>query len=404
LSRTELARRIADMQAEGRSIEQVYLALLGEGMTVADIQAAVAESARSPEVAQARVVRIVLILGAILIGAGAFSFVKREGQTWTFAANPYYFGGPPRVKRLIFKTIRDDNSRLLALVGGSGDLTQNTISQLLVDAVAEQPRLRVENGRSSVYSYLVLNNDDPILTDARVRRAIAYAIDRDTIIHTKLHDRAVAATGMLPVFHWGYEGGVAQYEFDPERAKKLLDEAGYPDPDGDGPEPRFTIIYKSSSNKLRVTISTVIASMLRQVGIGVELRVNEFATLFADLKKGNYQMTLMQIPEIAEPDLYTNFFASYRVPTRDNLDAGGNRARYRNDEVDRLLDEGRRTLDRAGRKKIYARIQEILARDVPVVSLWHEDNIVAMRKNVHGFEMLPTSQLTNLEKVEKEKR
>lgn len=337
-------------------------------------------------------------------GAGAFTFKERRGETWILDANPYYFRGRPKVNRLVFKTIRDDNSRLLALVGGSGDLTQNTISQLLIDAVAEQPRLRVETAHSSVYSYLVLNNDDPILKDARVRRAIAYAIDRDTIIHTKLHDRAVSATGMLPTFHWGYEKDVASYGFDPERAKKLLDEAGYPDPDGDGPEPRFTIIYKSSSNKLRVAISTVIASMLRQVGIGVELRVNEFATLFADLKKGNFQMTLMQIPEIAEPDLYTNFFASYRVPTRDNLDAGGNRARYRNAEIDRLLDEGRRELDRGRRKKIYGQLQRILARDVPVVSLWHEDNIAAMRKSVTGFEMLPTAQLTNLEKTAKARR
>ena len=117
--------------------------------------------------------------------------------------------------------------------------------------------------------------------------------------------------------------------------------------------------------------------------------------MFEDLKKGNYQMTLMQIPEIAEPDLYTNFFASVRVPTRDNLDAGGNRARYRNQEVDRLLDEGRRTLDRAGRRKIYARIQEILARDVPVVSLWHEDNVAVMGEDVIGFKIVPTAHLTS---------
>jgi peptide/nickel transport system substrate-binding protein len=300
------------------------------------------------------------------------------------------------VKRLVFKTIRDDNSRLLALVGGSGDLTQNTISQLLIDAVEKQPRLSVDTGRSSVYSYLLLNNEDPILQDVRVRRAIAYAIDRKTIIHTKLHDRAIAATGMLPTFHWAYEKDVPSYEFDPERAKKLLDEAGYPDPDGDGPEVRFTIIYKTSSNKLRVAISTVIASMLRQVGIGVELRVNEFATFFTDLKKGNFQMALLQIPEISEPDLYIQFFKSERIPTRDNLDAGANRARYRKPEIDQLITDGRRTLDRPGRKRIYSQIQKILASDLPVVSLWHEDNIAAMRKNVRGFEILPTAQLSGL--------
>jgi peptide/nickel transport system substrate-binding protein len=337
-------------------------------------------------------------------GAGAFIFGARHGETWILERNPYYFDGAPKIERLVFKTIRDDNSRLLALVGGSGDLTQNTISQLLIDAVAQQPRLKVETAPSSVYSYLLLNNDDPILKDVRVRRALAYAIDRKTIIHTKLHDRARAATGMLPTFHWAYEKDVATYDFDVEKAKRLLDEAGYKDPDGDGPGVRFTLVYKTSSNKLRVAIANVIAAMLQEVGIGVDLRVYEFATLFADLKKGNFQMSLMQIPEISEPDLYINFFDSRRIPTRDNLDAGGNRERYRNAEVDKLIIEGRRTLDRAGRKRVYSEIQKILARDVPVVSLWHEDNVVAMRQRVQGFVMLPTAQLSGLDRVWKEKR
>jgi peptide/nickel transport system substrate-binding protein len=337
-------------------------------------------------------------------GAGAYVFKERRGETWVLERNPYYYGGAPKLKRLVFKTIRDDNSRLLALVGGSGDLTQNTISQLLVDAVAQQPRLRVETAPSSVYSYLLLNNDDPILKDVRVRKAIAYAIDRKTIIHTKLHDRAVAATGMLPTFHWAYEKDVETYGFDVEKAKRLLDEAGYKDPDGDGPAVRFTIVYKTSSNKLRMAIANVIAAMLQEVGIGVELRVYEFATLFADLKKGNFQMSLMQIPEISEPDLYINFFHSGRVPTRENLDAGGNRERYRNEEVDRLIIEGRRTLEKEGRRRVYSQIQKILARDVPVVSLWHEDNVVAMRRRVQGFVMLPTAQVSGLDRVWKEGR
>jgi len=333
---------------------------------------------------------------AMPVGAGAFTFASRDGETWRFVANPYYYGGPPPVKRLVFKTIRDDNSRLLALVGGSGDLTQNTVSHLLIDAVAEQPRLRVESGRSSVYSYIGVNLEDPILKDVRVRRAIALAIDRDTIIHTKLHDRGAVANSMLPTFHWAYEPDSARYPFDPAAAKRLLDEAGYPDPDGDGPAPRFTITYKTSSNKLRVAIATVIVSMLEKVGIGVELRVYEFATFFADVKKGNFQLFSMQIPEISEPDLYKNFFSSERIPTRENLDAGGNRVRYRNPEVDRLVIAGQAALDRPERRRIYGQIQKILARDLPVISLWHEDNIVAMRAQVRGFDILPTASMASL--------
>jgi peptide/nickel transport system substrate-binding protein len=339
--------------------------------------------------------------GDLPIGAGPFVFASRHGETWRMTANPHYFGGPPRARTLTLKTIRDDNSRLLALVGGSGDLTQNTISPLLLDAVAAQPRLRVQTGRSSVYSYMGLNCEDPILKDLRVRQAIAHAIDRVQIVKTKLRDRAVLATGMLPTFHWAYEPKVDVYGFDPARAKALLDEAGFPDPDGDGPEPRFTLVYKTSNNRFRVAVAQVISSMLAQVGIAVDLRVNEFATFFADVKKGNFQLFTMQIPEIAEPDLYTNFFAASRVPTRENLDAGGNRMRYRRPEIDKLLDAGRREMDPQRRRALYSEVQRVLARDVPAISLWHEDNVAAMRKEVSGFEILPTAQLVSLARTYK---
>ncbi len=229
-----------------------------------------------------------------------------------------------------------------------------------------------------------------------MRRAIAYAIDRQQIVKTKLRGRALLATGMLPTFHWAYARDVERYDFDPAKARALLDEAGYPDPDGDGPLPRFTLVYKTSNNRFRVAVAQVISSMLAEVGIAVDLRVNEFATFFADVKKGNFQLFGMQIPEISEPDLYTNFFASSRIPTRENLDAGGNRMRYSRPEIDRLLDAGRREMDRDRRRDIYGTVQKVLARDVPAISLWHEDNVAAMRQEVTGFEMFPTAQLSSL--------
>jgi len=335
------------------------------------------------------------------VGAGPFVLRERRGDTFTFDRNPYYFAGAPHEKTLVVKTIRDDNSRLLALVGGSGDLTQNTISPLLLDAVAAQPQLKVMTGRSSVYSYLGINCEDPLLSDVRVRRAIAYAIDRPELVRAKLRDRGLLATGMLPTFHWAYRLDVPTYDFDPARAKRLLDEAGFPDPDGDGPLPRFTLVYRTSNNRFRVAIAQVIARMLGEVGIAVDLRINEFATFFADVKKGNFQLFSMQIPEIAEPDLYTQFFSSGRIPTRDNLDAGANRMRYANRELDQLLERGRATLDVVERKRIYGEIQYILARDLPVISLWHEDNVAAMRKNVDGFTLAPTAQLVALPNVVK---
>src|SRR5204863_2771630 len=124
--------------------------------------------------------------------------------------------------------------------------------------------------RSAVYTYMGLNADDPITGDARVRRAIALAIDRQRIVDTKFGGRAVLSTGMLPPFHWAYEGDVERYGYDPARARALLDEAGHPDPDGAGPRPRFTLSYKTSSNRFRVAVAQVIAAQLAEVGIELD--------------------------------------------------------------------------------------------------------------------------------------
>jgi peptide/nickel transport system substrate-binding protein len=337
------------------------------------------------------------------VGAGPFVLESSAHERYRFRANPYYVFGAPRVKALTVKVIRDDNSRLLALVGGSGDIIQNTMSPLLLDAVAEQPRLREESGRSSVYTYLGFNLDDKITGDVRVRRAIALAIDRQKIVDAKLGGHAVLATGMLPTFHWAYAADVDHYDFDPARAKALLDEAGFPDPDGDGPLPRFTLIYKTSSNRLRIAIAQALTAQLAAVGIELEVHPLEFATFFADVKAGNFQIFTMQIPEVAEPDLYTNFFASSRIPTRENPDLGGNRTRYRNPALDELLDKGRRELDRGQRVADYREVQRILQRDLPVISLWHEDNVAVMGRTVGGFEILPTAQLTSLARTGKKR-
>lgn len=337
------------------------------------------------------------------IGAGAFVLESQVGEKWRFRPNPYYLFGAPPVRRLTVKVIRDDNSRLLALVGGSGDFTQNTISPLLLDAVEKNPRLQMVRGRSTVFTYLGLNMDDPLLRDVRIRRAIAHAIDRQGIIQSKLGGRAVRATGMLPTFHWAYDPSVADYPYDPARARALLDEAGYRDPDGSGPRARFTLVYKTSSNRFRVALAQVIVAQLAEVGIDVDLRPLEFATFFADVKAGNFQLFSLQIPEISEPDLYTTFFASDRVPTREDPDRGGNRARYRNPEVDRLLAAGRRALDLDERRGIYGEIQKILARDLPIVPLWHEDTVAVLGKSVTGYEIVPTGQFVSLARTYKRK-
>lgn len=340
--------------------------------------------------------------GGTTVGAGPYRVVSIETGKVVLAANRHYHGKKPQVPRILVRTVTDASARLLMLVGGSADVAQNAVRPDLLEDVAAKPRLEIVRGPSALLTYVLLQNDDPILKDVRVRRAIAYAIDREKIVRAKFGGRAVMATGLIPPGHWSYEGNVERYGYDPARAKRLLDEAGYPDPDGDGPRRRFTISYKTSADQFRVAIARVIAHQLEDVGIGVDLRSFEFATFFTDVKQGNFQMATMQSGNIAEPDMMYHFFHSDRIPTPEDLNRG-NRWRYRNPGVDRLLLAGRLELDVDKRKTIYSQLQQIVAREVPIIPLWHEDNVAVLNKSLDGFYVLPNAYLAAFSAVTKAK-
>lgn len=340
--------------------------------------------------------------GGMPIGAGPFVLVSDVGEVTRFVRNPNFYGGAPALSRLTVRVIRDSNSRLLSLVGGSADLTQNTVSPLLFDAIGKwHSRLQLETAPSALLFYLGMNNEDMHLRDPRVRRALALSIDRERIVRTKLHGKATLASGLLAPLHWAYRAPEEPLGFDPEQARRLLDAAGFPDPDGPGPRPRFTLQYKTSTDALPVAIARVIAAQLAEVGIAVELRPLEFHLFLSDVKKGNYQLYTLSSSEIAEPNVYRNFFHSAFIPTATNLDAGLNRMRYRNPEIDALLDEGQREMDREKRRVIYAKVQTILGRDLPMLPLWHPNNVVVARRLVQGFRMWPSAQLSGLAGVSK---
>jgi peptide/nickel transport system substrate-binding protein len=336
-----------------------------------------------------------------VIGAGPYRLLALTADGATLERNPFYFGDPPRLPRLEIKFVRDAAARLLMLAGGSADVIQNAVRLDLVPAVAAQPRVQLQTAHSDVLTFLMMNNDDKVLSDRRVRQAIALALDRPAIIAAKLDGLAVPATGLLPPQHWAYNGDVARWSHDAARARQLLDEAGLRDPDGDGPAPRLQLVYKTSSDAFRVAIARVIAAQLAEVGIAVDVRPFEFATFFADVKRGAYQLASMQTTDITDPDFYFMYFHSSWIPSEAAKD-GFNRWRYRSALVDRLTLEGRQELDRARRKQIYDQVQRQVAEDVPIVPLWHEDNVVLSNADVRGYTLTPNARLSGLRSVTKQ--
>jgi peptide/nickel transport system substrate-binding protein len=203
---------------------------------------------------------------------------------------------------------------------------------------------------------------------------------------------------VLAPLHWAYEGNVAKYTYDPVGAKGLLDAAGFPDPDGNGPRMRFTLSYKTSTDMESMEIAQIIKGYLKEVGIGVEVRSFEWGTFFDDIKKGNFQMYSLRWIGVVDPDIFYYLFHSSSFPPN-----GANRGRYCNPTLDKLLTLSRRTVDRAQRKELYSRIQKILAKDTVYTSLWYRNNLVVIREQFHGFQIYAGGEYISLKNVKQEK-
>ncbi len=335
------------------------------------------------------------------IGAGPFRFVSQSDDRQTVRLESFdeYVGGKPSIERLTFRVVKDDNTRLIALLGKSADMVQNAVSPLMLPVVEDAKGLEIKQDQSFKYTYLAFNMRRERLQDVRVRQAIAHGIDREAIIEHKYRGLAQLSTGMLAPAHWAYEGDVERYAYDPERARRLLDEAGFPDPDGDGPKMRFELELKVSSNKFRRALAQLMSNQLARIGIGLKVRSYEWGTYFHDIKSGNFDLTTLQWPSVLEPSLYHWVFHSSNIPTPENVSAGANRGAYRNERVDELLEAGMVEVDVEKRKAIYGEVQQILARELPYVSLWHEDNVAIMREGVSEYYTTPNARFEALKQT-----
>jgi peptide/nickel transport system substrate-binding protein len=277
--------------------------------------------------------------------------------------------------------VRDDNTRALRILAGAADLALNAVPPLLVPLFLDNPDYEVRTAPGIGTTYLGINTEAKFLSDRRVRRAIAHAIDRKAIIRSKFGGRARLARSWITPGHWAYAGETPAYDYDPEKARTLLDEAGYR---RSGGEPRLHLVLRTGSDRFRQSVARVIAHMLGEVGIAVDLRPTEVAMLIADLNRGHFELTMLQVPEVVEPHVLSWFFASDRVPAGAR-DEGANRWRFRNPALDAALERGRKTPDRTRRRDAYREAQRILAEELPVVPLWHEDVVAVSNRRARSF-------------------
>ena len=317
------------------------------------------------------------------IGSGPFRFVRAEqDKEVVIERNDDYWGEKPQLKRVRFAVVPDTTTRALELRKGSGDVLINALTGDLVVALEHEPNLEVMRGPGTVLWYLAFNLRDPILHDRRVRQAVAYAIDRQPFMHYLQHDFARAAYSLLPPESWAYDGDVPHYDHDPEKARQLLDQAGYPPVNG----VRFCITMKTSNTDESTRLmAAVLQQQLREAGIALDIRTFEFATFFSDVTRGEYQLhSLRWVGGNEDPDIFEYVFHSAKFAPN-----GANRTFYSNPRADALIDQARGELDPARRKAVYAELQQILAEDLPYIDLWYQDNILVHTKRVQNLTLNP---------------
>jgi peptide/nickel transport system substrate-binding protein len=317
-----------------------------------------------------------------------------SGEKVTLRANPNYWDGKPELAGLIFRSVPDAMVRVLEFKKGTIDFMQNDLEPDMLPWLARNTDADIGSYDGTTYQYIGINLTHPILRHVKVRQALACAVDRDRIIHHVLKGIVTEANGLLAPINWAHDETVQRWPYDPARAKRLLDEAGFADPDGDGPLPRFRLSFKTTNIDLRRRIAEALKEQLHHVGIELEVRTYEWATFFSDVKKGNFHLYSLAWVGVMDPDILYQVFHSLSVPPR-----GDNRGRYMNREIDRLLDQGRKTTDRAKRKFVYAQAQQILAEDLPYVPLWWWKNVIVKRPSIEGFVPYPDGELISLRKV-----
>ncbi len=326
------------------------------------------------------------------VGTGPFKLVEWQGgEKIVLEANPDYYEGQPYIKRVVYRIIPDLSTQFLELQTGSLDYMG--LSPLQFDRQTDTPAFkRLYNKYRYLnfgYTYLGYNLRRPLFQDKRVRQAFSYAINKKEIVDGVLIGYGAAATGPYKPDTWVYNPAVPRYDYNPEKAKGLLADAGWIDGDGDGilekdgQKLSFTIVT-NQGNDLRSKAGEIIQRRFRQVGADVQLRVIEWATFLKEfINPGNFDATILGWTGGPEPDQYNIWHSSKTGPRQLNFIA------YKNAEVDELLEKGRRVFDPDQRKAYYDRFQEILAEEQPYTFLYVPEALPAVSKRFRGVEPAP---------------
>ncbi len=314
-------------------------------------------------------------------GAGPFKLALWEpNQQFVLERNETYWDGPVALDGIVFRPIPDENARVSEMLAGSIDVMVE-LPPDNVSTFAADPNLTLLEQAGPHIWYLVLNTKEPPFDDVRMRQALNYAIDKETMVRDILKGTAGVANGPIPpAFDWASDTSLAPYPYDPDKARALMAEAGYPN----GAEVTFYVTESGSGMLSPIIMGTAIQADLAKVGITATIRQFEWNTFLGEIIP-----TMVGKANIAElsfmtqdPDMHPFLTLKTGAPV--------NSGQYSNPAVDALIDKGRATIDPDARAAIYKELQRVVHADAPWVFVANWNQNAVAKVGVQGFELHPS--------------
>ena len=314
------------------------------------------------------------------MGSGPYILESWDrGQKLVLKANEDYWGTMPTLKTVNILIVNEPSTARLMMEKGEVDLIDYTmISPDVLNQMDGKNGVTIVNSPGYQIDDIAINTENEYLKDPKVRKALAHAVNYDSIINDILLGGAKRIGGIVPEGMFGYNADITLYDFDLEKSKALLKEAGY--------EKGFPLeIAISENNEVRKNIAVMMQSDFKKIGIDLQIKTLAWPTFLDLVTTGKHQLALAAwTPDYADPDYNLWYFAH-----SSSKGPGFNLAFYENSKVDQLLEEARATVDEAVRDKNYQEIQQIMSDEVPYIFPAQRTVQAPIKDWVKGYEINP---------------
>lgn len=333
-----------------------------------------------------------------LNGTGPFkleSFV--EGQHYILTANKDYFLGAPYIDRIIYRVL-DSNVAVGEMQRGTLDMVEFNATEY--DAYKNLSNINIVEYPAMQYQYMGFNTVEGPTSDKRVRQAIAYAINRDVIIQNIMGNHASALYTPIHPLTWAYTDDVEQYNFNPAKARELLDQAGWTvGPDGvrvkDGQRLRLRLVYPNEGNQARIRTAPVVQQMLKEVGIEVELVGYDFTTVSTKVfEEYDFDLYFIGMSLSIDPDP-SDIFGREAAETPGSF----NGVRWWTPYSEELLAKAKQTTDIAERAELYYEWQKHFAEEMPAYFFYAPTALRATSKRLQNYRPGVQGDWWNIEEI-----